>query len=214
MSTENEPSQTPPPEAAGEPSPITAPAPATAPALGTQIVENLARNAMPLTAMLVAMVELSGGMSLRVMRMRDSWLSNPNFKNNVDLPQVNLAFQIGGDLRGGPNGVLWARVRAHPLYVADADFEFPEPDMAKVLKDWAYASFYVPEACAKPCQFLWRYLNNIRQSPVDKLAEAMAINLGGVPPAEDLVDPRAVKRAVADLATRIEALRAEDKAKG
>jgi hypothetical protein len=42
------------------------------------------------------------------------------------MPMLHLMVQLGGDLRGGANGPLWHRMRAHPWYADDADLTIPE----------------------------------------------------------------------------------------
>lgn len=178
---------------------------------------NLAQNALPITSVLAAMVSYRGNLALTSMRLRDAWLTE-----GPSGPLANFAVVIGGDLRGGENGALWGRARAHRDYISDADLKLPERDMERLLKNWARVTFLVPAPVMRPVEALLKFAPHVRQSPVDKLAEAMSLNKSfddvkdavefrteqeAVTLDQALPNPRAIQRMVDDLALRVESIR-------
>lgn len=164
------------------------------------LIPNLNANALPLTALLVAMIEYAEPVGLARMRLRDSWLGD-----GPSGPQVSFLLAIGGERRMAQAG-NWARLRAHPLYLGEA--EATAPVRRDLLKDHAVVTFLVPRACSKPAEFLVGYVPYTSDSASRKLIEAIAAENGNpLDPRPPAVSSEVVNRALRDLAGRVEQLR-------
>lgn len=164
------------------------------------LIPNLNANALPLTALLAAMVEYAAPVGLARMRLRDSWLGD-----GPSGPQVSFLLAIGGDHRPAQSA-NWERLRAHPLYLGEE--EALPPVRRDLLRNHAVVTFMVPRACAKPAEFLVGYVPYTTDSANRKLIEAIASENGKpLEPRPPVVSGEVINRALRDLAGRVEQLR-------
>jgi hypothetical protein len=135
----------------------------------TDISLNFSPNSNPLLMLFVDYVERTGPIDLRIFRVRDGYLKW-NDKYTADLV---IEFAIGGDLRGGSNGALWARLRAHPLYLSDADSLIP---------DHAEVKFFLKASVNKAATKLLKYVPAVGVTPEQKLKDSIQAEAGNVKP--------------------------------
>lgn len=167
---------------------------------------NLAPNAMPVTNLMVAMIEHVQAVGLTRMRLRDSWLSD-----GPSGPQVSFEVRIGGAERGGANGALWGRARLHSHYLHDEDYNLDgltNDDKGtgahKVFATAASITFLVPATCQRAAKRLIDHAPLVSQSPLVKFFEAVGkVRLSAPPPS----DPALVRDTLRVLAAHVEALR-------
>lgn len=158
------------------------------------VIPNLAANALPITPLMVAMVEYVQRTKLTSMRLRDSWLGA-----GVAGPNVSFALAIGGSERGGANGALWGRLRMHSLYLSDADL--PVLESEPMMKNWAVVTFLVPGTCRRTVDRLIAIAPHVKEDPLTKYRAAGA---GLVAKAE--VDPTRLSNTLQALAVLVETL--------
>ncbi len=172
--------------------------------LCSPLVNNLASNALPYTALLMAMVEYAHPVGLAGMRPRDSWLGEAPMAEGAPMaPTVSFLLHVGGEDRG-TYGAFWARLRAHPLYLSDADIP---TDKRYPFRNHGVATFLAPKCCAKPLRFLLQHVPYVRDTSTMKAAEAMA-GCGDTAPRRPPSAPTEfIARVVGDLVVRVEHLR-------
>ncbi len=174
--------------------------------MGDTFLSNLAANANPLTPLLVELVERMGGPDLKVYRLRDAWLAfgplplggyDLGEKNPMSATEVCIFVNLGGDLRGGANGALWARIRMHPAFIGDADCIVPEH---------AIIRFSIMDAAVDTCAFhLLKAVPALGVTAEQKQKDSIGVALGTPAPTYPARIPEdIVKTALARFAALIE----------
>ncbi len=166
--------------------------------MGDTFIPNLAPNANPIAPLLIELVERMGGPDLKVYRLRDAWLAVSGGINVVSKAEVCIFVNLGGDLRGGANGALWARIRRHPEFVADVDCTIPEHAIIRVL---------IRDPAVDECAFLLQAaVPALGVTAEQKQKDSIGAALGTPAPTYPArVSPEIVKKALARFAALVEA---------